>query len=164
MKVLLILPPSYSIIKALVGTSWAPLGLGYLASVLKEEHEVGLIDCVVNDMSFEDLRPEIKRFDPDIAGVTATTSTIHDAYKTAVILKEINPNCLVILGGAHATVMAHEILEECPQIDVIVRGEGEVTIQELLSVINDVEMYSEVRGITYRYNGSIKGGKKWERC
>ena len=45
---------------------------------------------------------------------------------------EVVPNALRVLGGIHATFMFRQVIEEAPQVDVIVRGEGEEVLVNLL--------------------------------
>jgi len=157
LKALLILPPSFSIVKAVVGGSGPPLGLAYLASVARERGwKVEIIDGVTEEPSVDELRRRIKAFSPDIVGLTATTSAILDAYEVARLVKEIDPEILVMIGGPHATFMAREVLEECPYIDLVVRGEGDITFGELLERFERGQDYADVLGITYRKNGMMK--------
>ncbi len=157
MKALLVLPPSPSVVKTVVGASGPPLGLAYLASIAREKGwTVKIIDGVTEELSKWDLIRIIKDFSPDVVGLTATTSAVLDAYDVARLVKEINPEVLVMIGGPHATFMAHEVLKECPYIDLVVRGEGELTFGELLERIERKGDFSDVAGIAYRKNGVIK--------
>ena len=145
---MLIQPPFKSAIREILGTAGLPLGLAYLASVLKD-HEIKIVDSLALNYGMNDIEREIKNFDPAVVGITATTPMIYGAYKTASMAKE--NGCKVILGGPHATFMANEILEECPYIDIVVRGEGEKTIKELMNGGN----LKNIRGTTFRKNGKI---------
>jgi len=134
--------------------NYPPTNLGYLASYLENAgHKVKILDCAVEKYNLDDIKQEIKHFNPDVVGITSNTQLIYGAMAIAKITKEINPNCLTIVGGSHVTYMAVESLTECPYIDVAVRGEGEETIYELLE--KKREKWKDVRGITFRYNGKI---------
>lgn len=153
MRVMLIQPPSRSTIKSLLGTTGPPLGLAYLASALEAEgHEVRVVDSLAMDYELEDVGREIKRFDPELVGITATTPMIYDAYEVARVAKAENPNCTVALGGPHASFTARETLSECGEVDVVVRGEGERTFAELASG----EELRRIRGIAYRDDGRLR--------
>jgi len=152
MKILLVLPPSPSALKSVLGVGGVPLGLGYIASALEHEHDVKIIDAITCDYDVRKLRDAIERFDPDVVGVSSTTPAIYGAYDVAGLAKEVNPNCTTILGGPHPTFAAHEIMEECEYVDVVVRGEGEETIKEVVGELdgNGGGSLKEVKGITFR--------------
>ncbi|MEM4501410.1 MAG: radical SAM protein, partial [Thermofilaceae archaeon] len=144
-------------VKEILGASGPPLGLAYLAAVAEEQGwKVRIIDGLTEGLSMQDIAGIIRSLQPEIAGITATTPAIYDAYEIARIVKEHSPNSLVLLGGPHATFMAHEVLEECPYIDVVVRGEAEETLKEILERIERGGDLSEVTGITYRAGDRIK--------
>ena len=135
---------------------FALLGLGYLAAVLeKNEYQVDVIDCQVLKLSFEDFRNEISKRKPDIVGITASTLTYRSALKLVKIAKEACPNCITIVGGPHVTFWDDKALEECPELDVIVRREGENTLLELVQRIEAGKSYYKVMGTTCRKDGKI---------
>lgn len=108
--------------------------------------------------SFENLLPMIIRQEkPDIVGITATTPTINSATKVAKKVKESDSNITVVLGGPHATILPEETLQKAPEIDMIVRGEGEETTLELVKVLEkDSNNINKVLGVTYREDSRIK--------
>ncbi len=155
MRILLISPPTDSAIKRVVGTTGPPLSLAYLASMVREEHEVAIIDSIAEDLSFNDVRNRIKKFNPDVVGITATTSMIPDAYKVSEIAKEINENVKVVIGGPHVTFLPDKTMEECKYIDFVVRGEGELTFKELIDAIEKNGDFEGIRGLSFRKNGKV---------
>ncbi len=157
LRILLISPPTDSAIKRTLGVSGPPLGLAYLASVVREEgHEVRIADSLTEDYTFDDLRKVIKSYYPDVVGITATTSMIPDAYTAAAITKEIDPEITVIMGGPHVTFVPDLTFQECPHVDVIVRGEGEEVLRHLLMVLQGRKDLKEVRGISYLKDGVVR--------
>jgi radical SAM superfamily enzyme YgiQ (UPF0313 family) len=155
MKVCLVSPPYNSDVKSVVGVSSPPLGLAYLASVLRQDHEVKIIDSNILNYTIEDVERELRSFNPDVVGVTSVTPSIYEAYKVAEIAKKVREDCTVILGGPHATFMPRQTLEECKYVDVIVRGEGEETTRELIEHIEKGASLREVKGITFREDNEI---------
>ncbi|MEM1818301.1 MAG: radical SAM protein [Nitrososphaerota archaeon] len=144
-------------VKEILGASGPPLGLAYLAVVAEEQGwKVRIIDGLTEGLSMQDIAGIVRSLQPEVAGITATTPAIYDAYEIARIVKEHSPNSLVLLGGPHATFMAHEVLEECPYIDVVVRGEAEETLKEILERIERGGDLSGVAGITYRAGDRIR--------
>lgn len=155
MKICLISPPYNSAVKSTVGVSSPPLGLAYIASVLRRDHEVKIIDSGILNYTLEDVEREIRSFNPDIVGITSTTPSIYEAYKVAETAKKVNEDCTVVLGGPHVTFMPRRTLEECKYVDIIVKGEGEETTKELVEKIEKGASLNEVKGISFRKGSEI---------
>ncbi len=71
------------------------------------------------------------------------------------LLNQMPDNTPLVLGGYTATEKVEELFENCPKIDVVVRGEGEESIKEILK---DAPLES-ILGISYRRNGELKHNK-----
>ena len=106
--------------------------LGRLAVALEQAGaRVKILDFVVYPYSRAGLETAAKSFKPHIAGATAVTMTFDHASRVLKDLKTIAPEILTVMGGPHVTFRARETLEETPQLDVVVLGEGEQTMVEL---------------------------------
>jgi anaerobic magnesium-protoporphyrin IX monomethyl ester cyclase len=150
MKILLLQPSSIE-----NKTIGPPLGLGYLASNLfNKGYTVKIIDPIIQKCNQDDLKKEIKLYDPDVVGITSISQYIFDIFDIFNFTKFNNSSCFTVLGGPHASALALETLKKCKDIDFIVRGEGEITFTELLENTKN-EKYSSVKGITYRFNKRI---------
>jgi anaerobic magnesium-protoporphyrin IX monomethyl ester cyclase len=137
-------------------TPFIPLGLGYLAAVLeKNQYQVDIIDYQALQLTHEQFRNEIRKRQPDIIGVTSTTLTYKSALQIAKITKETLPNCLTVIGGSHVTFWDENALQECPQLDVVVRKEGEYTLLEMAQRIEAGKNIHNVIGTTLRKDGKI---------
>ena len=107
------------------------LGLAYLAAVSEQRgDEVLLFDADVED---EPITEVIKRFDPEIMGITANTPQVKSAWRTAQVVKSVK-DVPVVLGGPHASVLPAESAAR-PEVDVVVRGEGEAVWVKLCDII-----------------------------
>ncbi len=156
MKILLLSPPTDSVIKSVIGVTGPPLGLAYLASIARNYgDEVRIIDSIAMDYTFEDVKGQIRKFDPDLIGMTATTSMIPDAYKVAEIAKNHNEEVKIIIGGPHVTFTQEETLRESPYIDFTVAGEGETIFSNLLLYFIGKKEIEDVKGISFRNSGKI---------
>lgn len=155
MKICLISPPYNSAVKSVVGVSSPLLGLAYLASMLRQDHEVKIIDANILDYTMADVIRELKGFYPDVIGISSVTPSIPQAYAVARIAKEVREDCKVVMGGPHVSFLPTQTLEECKHVDVIVKGEGEKTFNELIETIERGEPLETVRGITYRKGDQI---------
>lgn len=69
--------------------------------------------------------------------------------------KKVNPKILTVAGGQHFTATAQESLEAYPEIDVVVRGEGEQTFVELVQALSDKSSFSKIKGISFRHERKI---------
>jgi len=107
------------------------LGLAYLAAVSEQRGD----DVLVYDADVEDepITEVIKRFDPHIVGITANTPQVKSAWRTAQAVKSIK-DVPVVLGGPHVSVLPAESAAK-PQVDVVVRGEGEAVWIKLCEII-----------------------------
>jgi len=141
MRVLLVSPKS---------TAWEsrkhlPLGLGYLGAVLERAgHQVQVYDAVVET---EPLGQVLDRGKFDLVGVTAVTPLIYEAWEVAAQAKE--RGAVTVLGGPHPTLLPDESLER-PEVDIVVRGEGEETIVELVQALEEGTDLEGVLGISFK--------------
>ncbi|RLF51010.1 MAG: B12-binding domain-containing radical SAM protein [Thermoplasmata archaeon] len=156
MNVLLISPPTISAVKSVVGTTGPPLGLAYLASMIREEHDVRIVDSLAEEFAYKDVEKVIKRYDPDVIGITSTTSMIPDAYIVAKMAKRINENVKVVMGGPHVTFVPKRTFEECPYVDFIVRGEGEITFKELIDALEKNKDPSNILELSINLGDKVK--------
>ena len=131
-----------------------PLGLASIAAVLEgENYQAEILDANALQLSESEIAKEIGNV--DITGITAMTPFINSAIKVAKEIKKEKPGSTVIVGGVHVTVLPEETLSNVPEIDIIVRGEGEKTVVELYNALKSGISLQNVRGITYRDNGRI---------
>ncbi len=97
------------------------LGLAYLAAVSERRgDEVFLFDADVED---EHVTDAVRRYQPDVVGITANTPQVKQAWRTAQAIKSIK-DVPIVIGGPHPSVIPLESAER-PEIDVVARGEGE---------------------------------------
>jgi anaerobic magnesium-protoporphyrin IX monomethyl ester cyclase len=158
MKVLLIMPYSKNEIRNSLDITTPPLGLAYIASTLRSltGHEVMIHDGMLLRSSLSDIHHIVDSYNPDIVGISAqATPAIYDVYETAHIVKTTDPTISVVLGGAHATFLDGSILRECPDVDYVIRGEGELAMVDLLSELENGNL-DNVGSLTFRKNESIK--------
>ncbi len=139
-------------------SGFIPLGIGYLAAVLEEnKYEVDVIDCQVQKPTKKELEKELNRLQPDVIGVTSTTLTYKSATDIVKTAKQSCPNSLTILGGPHVTVLDKQTLSDQTEVDIVVRGEGEQTLLELVDLASKSKLkdLAKVAGITFRKNGKL---------
>ena len=149
MRVLLI-NPYYPISE----TPSPPLGLAFLASALEAEGvEVKILDLVVYPYNRQILESILMDFKPQMVGATAVTMTFNRAIEVIRDVRRIDPQILTVMGGPHVTFCARDTLNDFPELDVIVKGEGEETIVELARAAGSKQQWIAINGIAFR-NGS----------
>ena len=93
---------------------------------------------------------------PDVvACASLATCNTYAVVKTLETAKRMVPNVLTVTGGQHFTATAQDSLEQFPIIDVIVRGEGERTLTELVKAHQAKTNFSKIQGISYRNGNRI---------
>ena len=156
MKILLLSPPTDSVIKSVIGVTGPPLGLAYLASIARDQgEEVRIIDSIAMDYTFSNVKDQIQKFDPDLIGLTSTTSMIPDAYRVAEIAKNYNEEVKIAIGGPHVTFTQETTLRESPNVDFTIAGEGETVFSNLLLYMKLKDDIREIKGLSYRSSDRI---------
>ncbi|MCX8151202.1 MAG: cobalamin-dependent protein [Candidatus Bathyarchaeota archaeon] len=128
-----------------------PLGIAYLGAVAEQAgHQVTVIDCQAEKLTSATFKSRISQIHSDVIGLTSTTLLYNSAKELITIAKQIYPNAITLMGGSHVTFWDQNALRECPELDVVVRREGETTFVELLQKIQHKKPLNDVLGITYR--------------
>ncbi len=157
MDVLLINPYDENAVKNSLGFITPPLNLMYLGGALENESfSVKIIDDDLEKLGPEKVSKIASKINPNVVGLTATTSTIKNALKYSNLLKKVLPDSLMIIGGPHPTFMPIETLKNCKSLDAVVIGEGEDTIVEIAGKYNGT--LENIKGIAFHdhENGNIK--------
>lgn len=108
-------------------------------------HNVKIIHMLADKVGSVKLKNIISTFKPDIAGITMNTFQTKSAKEISKIIKEVNKNILVVVGGPHPSALKLKIFEDFPYVDVVVVGEGEHTFLEIV----EGKDLREIKGIGY---------------
>lgn len=157
-KILLINPARHFIANQIGLGYLTPLGLVLIGGPLIDAgHQVKLIDHDMNGWSFPKLINEIKNFQPDyiLLGHSGSTASHNIVIQTVKEIRKNFSTAKIIYGGVYPSYAYQSILEDVPQIDVIVRGEGEKTLLDLISAWEQHPNISHVRGVVWRKDGQI---------
>jgi len=153
MKILLVNPSQSRVYGKMASPDYPPMGLAYIGAVLeKNGHSVRIIDIDADKISVNEFIRIIK-CGFEIVGFTATTPTFNEAEKLSKLVKE-NTKAVTILGGIHATIDPASCLKS-GSIDFLIRGEGELTVVELVNEINGKKNFSNIRGISFNHKNKI---------
>src|SRR5512136_1550886 len=104
------------------------------AYVEREMPEVRLeiVDCQAEGLDHEGLKRRIAQVSPDVVAISGNmTCNAYTVARSVEIAKEVNPDIRTVVGGQHYSFLADASLRSIPEIDFIVRHEGELTIVEL---------------------------------
>jgi len=159
-KILFITPPFHAGVVEVAG-SWVPLYLVSVAGAVRSAgYEAEIYDAMTKKAGYEEIEKTIRGSRPDYIGISAFTSSSPDAIEIAELARRIDPNIVNILGGVHPSFMYEEMFSLSDAIDYIVRGEGEVTIVELLDTLRDEGDIEQVMGIAYRTDACVLATKQ----
>lgn len=151
-KCLLMIPP----VKDLHFSKSPPLGIAYIASSLeKNAVKVKIIDAPTLNLSLEQVLTRVRLFKPDFVGISVTMQSYKIARGVLLKLKKNLPNCKFVFGGPIVTFESEKIMEDCPDLDFCVRGEGEETMTELIETITSKKSLERVEGLTWRKERQI---------
>lgn len=154
MKVLFVNPPQTASKYKFMGVIAPPLGIAYMAGVLQENNiDVEILDASAEDMDFKDVEKELLKRKPDLVALTALTPTIGRALETAQVVKETLPDSIVVMGGYHPTFNFIETLEY-ENVDIVIRGEGEYIMLNLVQALENQSSLHDVKGIVFEDKNS----------
>ena len=111
-----------------------------------------------NNPILKEIPGTVRNFNPDLIGITAWTTFAASAFRVAAICKEWNRDVSVVMGGPHISIKYDEVMKICPDVDFLIRGEGEKTFVELAKALESkdkAKALKNINGILYRQNREI---------
>jgi len=128
---------------------WPTPGLQYIAAVLRDRgHTVRFLEGFF--YTNEKMRGMIRDFKADAVGVYVISLLWENASRLITDVKKDDPGVFTFIGGHGATAMPERLLAECPALDAIVVGEGEITAGEMIDSVESRGELSNVKGLLYR--------------
>ena len=136
-----------------------PFGILVLASYLEaanQDVQVEVVDCQAEKLGWNSLGKRIASSAPDIVAPSGLgTCNAYTVLETAKLAKDVDRSITTIVGGQHFTALARESLTIYQDVDIVVRGEGEQTLVELLAALESKNPLSTVKGISFRHEGAV---------
>ena len=124
--------------------------LASLAGNVDPHHRIAIADLI---LARREVRGTVQRLvrelQPDVLGLSVMTFQRGTALNIAKFVRQLHPDISVVVGGYDPS-LAPEAYEACPDVDFIVRGEGEQTFCELLRAVETAGGFQEVAGLSYR--------------
>jgi anaerobic magnesium-protoporphyrin IX monomethyl ester cyclase len=132
-------------------TARPPIDLLYIAGAIESKG----VQCQIKDYpviggDWDTLKQDIESFRPEIMFLSITTPSLDSDMQACKVAKAVDPNIITAAKGAHFALLDKDALEKYPDLDLVIRGEYELTAQELV-VQSD---WSQITGITYRDKNS----------
>lgn len=159
MKILLIQPPWLDDTMRSFGkvgkrhANYPPLGILFIAAVCEQHgHDVRAIDAEAQNKGMEDILSDIRSFEPDVIGLTATTAVFHLAEAIATKIKKISP-AKIVIGGSHISPVGVPGFKKC--FDFAVMGEGEAAFMRIVEEMEGGQDFGKIPGVLYRQNGEV---------
>ena len=127
-----------------------PIGLEYIAAYIEDVvDDINIIDLEMEPKPIQrTVRKYLDMFKPDLVGISMSATEHSEGLEIARLVK--NQGIATVLGGYHPTAIPNELLSH-PQIDFVVRGEGETTMKELV-IKGDAK---GINGISYKESDKI---------
>lgn len=135
-----------------------PFSLLALAAYVERELpevEIEIMDCQAEGSSWDDIEKRVESFSPSLVASSAFTCNAYACVRAAEIAKTVDENIITVMGGSHFSSVAEESLVDFPEIDIIVRGEGEETLVQLIKAFKEEKKYSDILSISYRHGNKI---------
>lgn len=131
-----------------------PAGLCYLHACLRE---AGYNSTLANFSAWTDsaILKQLKVLKPAMVGISQWTHNRHDSVRLARLIRRCLPDCIIIMGGGHATFCYGELLSVASPVDMVVLGEGESTLLEVVKKVDNGLKWDSVRGIAFRKDDGI---------
>jgi len=158
--VLLINPKAFPGQKPTKGMAFFPFSIVYIVNHLRRIDlcEVDYVDLVMEDE--EALLKHLSQHPPDLLGVTCLAANRFIAINLARRLKAAAPKAKIVVGGQFFGYYPQETLQNVPEIDFVVRGDGEYTTEELVRALDGHMPLSDVKGLSWRDGEHIVHNEK----
>jgi hypothetical protein len=157
-RILIVNPPHPAIGSRIPCEQLPPLGLLSIGGPLLDAgHNVTLLDAEIGCLPQDEIVRKVATHQPQILliGHSGSTSAHPIVAELTRRFRENIPNLNILYGGVFPTYHYRDILAQESQIDVVIRGEGEVTVPKLVAAIEYGGNLNKVAGIAFRHNEEI---------
>ncbi len=133
-----------------------PLGLGYLASAIRNANNVTILDCVKEGFDLKEFRDYVARNRPDVVAFTVFTCDLENVNQSIDAIKKMSPNIITIAGGPHPSGDPSGTLAHLRSLDYAFAGEAEKGFPLLLAEISKEPAKRDLKnipGLVWKSNG-----------
>ncbi len=137
------------------------MGLVYLASCAARlpDVRVHILDATVENLSTHEAVERVLALEPEVLGISVLSTNICRGLRLLRGVKKLRPSVTTILGGVHATLFDRHLLDEVPELDMVMRGDADESFVSLCSRFIDGEDIVGVPGLSYRCRGEVVRGE-----
>jgi anaerobic magnesium-protoporphyrin IX monomethyl ester cyclase len=156
-RIVLLNPPHRAIGSRVPGELLPPLGLLQIGGPLIDAgHQVRLINADIAPMDLPAILADLGSDPPDVLmlGHSGSTSAHPVCLRIAAAVRAVRPDTVIVYGGVFPSYHWQDILTEAPQIDIIVRGEGEATVVALAAALDAGTPLDQIPGLAFRRDGT----------
>ncbi len=114
------------------------------------------IRTFTEDLCISRIARDIARQKPRIIGFSCYVWNIEKTLSVCRLLKKIDADILIVLGGPEATPRAEDILGREPAVDIVVRGEGEQAFADCAAAVAAGCGFSRITAISWRQDGRVR--------
>jgi len=134
--------------------SLLPTGLCSLNARLKE---AGFDAHLANFSGWSEaaIKQQLTSLKPDLVGISQWTHNRHASYDLAALVRREIPGSTVVMGGGHATFCCRELLGKDSPVDIVILGEGETALLELVACCAQRHEWQGICGIAFRRNADV---------
>ena len=142
-----------------------PFGLGYLATAIRKNHDVKILDGIKEKLTLEKFDEFLKSNQFDVVGIQIFTFQIVKAKEYIKFIKKAFPRIKIILGGPHPSCSSLNIFQFFPEIDWAFKGEAEIGLVKLLDLLAENKEVSQkdmadIPGLIWRSNEQTVANKQ----
>lgn len=134
--------------------SLVPTGLCYLHACLSDAGHNSIL-ANFSAWTTSRIKQELLTLRPDFIGISQWTHNRHSSMELAGLCRNLLPDCTIVMGGGHATFCYEDILFEGSPVDIVVLGEGESTLLELVGAGRAKGEWESIAGLALRRNDLI---------
>lgn len=134
------------------------LGLGYLATAVRNKSEVKILDCIKENINVNRFGAIIKNYKPDVVGFQCYTFDLNFVKKALEIVKAIDNHIFTLVGGPHPSALPESTMRFFGNsLDFCFRGESENSLSFFIEYLNGKNIkFSDIPGFVWRENGRIE--------
>ncbi len=138
------------------------LGLGYLATAVRNKHDVRILDCIKERVTVDRLGGIIRNYNPDVLGLQCYTFDLPFLRGALKLAKEINKDIVTVAGGPHPSAAPEEMMESFKgSLDFLFAGEAEIGFPKLLDSLNSGKKdFASIPGLVWRDGEEVKTNPK----
>ena len=131
--------------------------LASLAGNVDRHHHVAVADLVLAQGRVRDTIEQLLRdVDPDLVGLSVMTFQRRTARRIIAFIRALNPAARIVVGGYDPSLQPEAWTHADLGVDVIVRGEGDLTFRDVVRALDRGMSLSTIPGIWYREGSSIR--------